>query len=113
MLRKPRKTVEVYRAMWGIVFEMWMVNEEKQQFNWDVEYKHEVEEELAVFEKLRGLFMRKFEYANKLAKKRLETSLFERDFVEFSKDPELLSRLQKEVLKNPDSAPKTASAPKT
>jgi len=85
--------------MWEIIFGMWVINEEKEQFNSDYEYKHEVAEELALFSKLRKLYMRKLEYSSKLSKKKLETILFERDFIEFSKDPELLTRLQKVVLK--------------
>jgi hypothetical protein len=95
--------VEVYRLMWVIIFEMWVINEEKQQFNWDAEYKHELAEELSVFSKLRNLFMKKFEYSARLVKKKLEMVMFERDFVEFTKDTELLAKLQEKVLKNPDT----------
>jgi len=95
--------------MWVIVFEMWVTNEEKQQFNLDAEYKHELTDELAIFAKLRNLFMKKFEYFAKLVKKKMETVRFERDFTEFTGNTELLARLQERMLKNPDTIPKFSS----
>lgn len=92
--------------MWIIIFEMWAANEEKQQFNLDSGYKHDIAEELAVFDKLRKLYMKKFEYSAKLLKQKLETVVFERDFVEFTKDPEVMTRLKDKVFNNPDTAPK-------
>ena len=92
--------------MWVIIFEMWAINEEKQQFNSDSEYRHDLAEELLMFAKLRELYMKKFEYSAKVIKQRLETVIFERDFVEFTKDSEVLTRLQGKLLGNPETVPK-------
>ena len=85
---------------------MWVINEEKQQFNSDSEYRHDLAEELLIFAKLRKLYMKKFEYSAKLIKQRLETVTFERDFLEFTKDSEVLTRLQDKILGNPEIVPK-------
>lgn len=96
--------------MWVIVLEMWAANEEKLQFSSDRECRHDLAQELAVFGKLRELFMPKLEYASRMVKRKLETVLFERDFAELAKDPELLARLQSKVIKNNPASKEQAKA---
>ena len=81
-----------------MVLEMWAMNEEKQQFNWDQDFRHDIMEELDIYDKLRKLYSKKIDYTAKVVKQRENTMVFEHDFIKLAKNPELLKRLKEKVM---------------
>ena len=84
--------------MWIIILETWAVSEEKNQFNPDPEYKHELSKELDIFKSFRELYMQKLNYMISMEEKRKEIVEFNQNFIDISKVPELFATLRAKAL---------------
>ena len=79
---------------------MWIVEEEIQQFNIYSEYKHDIPAELYIYNQLKELYVRKFNYKFKADSKRSLVMEFGQEFNKLSQDSEFLTKLQKQAFEN-------------
>ncbi len=87
-----------------MALELWSINEEKQQFNTDPDFKHDIEKELSIYTQLGGLFAAKMDCMSKLEEKKRAAVTFEQTFARATEGTDLLSKIQDKMRQDADAA---------
>jgi len=96
--------------MWVLIIELWGINEEKQQFNTDPEFKHDLAKELYVYKQISDMFISKLENLKKLEDKKKAAATFEQTIAKATQGTDLLSKIQLKMRE--EAAEKEALSPK-
>jgi hypothetical protein len=90
--------VEVYRYMWIVVLELWAITEEKIQFNQDRDYRHDIVQELSIYQSFKDLYLAKILKIEQNIEKRRKVSELEEDFVKIAQKPGVMSKMKTQIL---------------
>ena len=98
MLGSLNFIVEIYRLMWIVVFEMWTITEERNQFNIEEEYKHEILREFEIYNNFKELVTRKFDRIQNLISKKNQEFEMEQNIIKMAQGMNVIDQIQNKLL---------------
>ena len=93
------------------MLELWCLNEENQQFNPDIEYKHHLDQEFEMYEILCGVFTKKLEKLSTLKEKKKAAQAFDQTLTKATKGTDLLSKIQTKMKEDIESPQNVQASP--
>ena len=84
--------------MWIVVLELWAITEEKTQFNHDKNYRHDVVQELSIYQSFRDLYMAKILRIEENIEKRKKVSELEEDFGKIAQKAGAMLKMKSQIL---------------
>ena len=89
---------------WILIMELWAVNEEKLQFYNEDEYRHDLKQELAMFQLLKEIYMAKIERITKFEEKKKSAFTFEQNLAKMAQGSDILSKIQNKIREDAEGA---------